>query len=566
MHSKIRELTNRKQNVKTDSGCIRDKDGILLFEKDSIAARWTEYIKTLYSDEYRPMPEEFVNPEGPEILLVEAINGLEEKKAPGEDGITGEHLKVLDEENLKVLTTMLNDIYNTGIIPKDLKQSVFVKIPKKPKAVDCTDYRTICLMSHITKILLKIIMARNEAIFEREVSKGQSGFRAGLGTREGIFNIRAVLEKMIAVDQDIYICFIDYQKAFDRVYHQKIMETLGRTEMDKKDLRIIRNLYWEQKAMIRLQEGNSEEFSIERGVRQGCVLSPKLFNMYTEPIFREIEDLPGISIGGENANNFRYANDTALIADTEERLQEIVNVVKERSEELGLSMNVSKTKTMRVNKAGEERKIATFIDGSSLGQVQDFKYLGQIITDDGKCDKDIKRRIAIARSTFISMKDVLTTRKLKWDTRIRLVRCYILSTLLYASETWVISAEVESKIRSLEMWIYRRMMRISYKDHISNESILAGLCEKPKLMRMIKQRKCKYFGHILRGEGHKYQRLLLEGRVNGKRGRGRPRNTWFRDISKWMQIDYVTAVRCAQDREKWRTMVSEVQDGHGTSD
>ena len=103
------------------------------------------------------------------------------------------------------------------MIPKDMKQSVLVKLPKKPKAVECTDYRTICLMSHVTKILLRIIMNRNETIFERETSKGQTGFRSGLGTREGIFNIRAVLEKMIDIDKDVYICFIDYQKAFDRV-------------------------------------------------------------------------------------------------------------------------------------------------------------------------------------------------------------------------------------------------------------------------------------------------------------------------------------------------------------
>ena len=193
MHAKIKELTKRKHNVKTDSGCIKDKDGHLLIERDEIAKRWTEYIKTLYSDETRPEPEEFENPEGPEILIDEvknAIKHLKENKAPGEDGITGEQLKALDEESLKILTDILNDIYNTRIIPNDLKQSVFIKIPKKPKAVECTEYRTICLMSHVTKLLLRIIMDRNEAIFEREISKGQTGFRSGLGTWEGIFNIR----------------------------------------------------------------------------------------------------------------------------------------------------------------------------------------------------------------------------------------------------------------------------------------------------------------------------------------------------------------------------------------
>ena len=119
--------------------------------------------------------------------------------------------------------------------------------------------------------------------------------------------------------------------------------------------------------------------------------------------------------------------------------------MKEQSEKMGLCMNVSKTKTMRVNKAGEERKIEMIVDGSGLGQVRDFKYLGQIIADDGKGDHEIKRRLAMAHSTFINMKNILTTRKLRWATRIRLVGCYVLSTLLYASETWVISAEVECK-------------------------------------------------------------------------------------------------------------------------
>ena len=355
-----------------------------------------------------------------------------------------------------------------------------------------------------------------------------------------------------------------HQKAFDRVYHQKIMEFLNYTEIDKKDLRIIQNLYWEQKAVVRLQNGNSEAFNIERGVRQGCVLSPKLFNLYTEPIFRVLEELPGLSVGGENINNFRYADDTALVADSEEKLQNIVNKVKEKSENLGLYMNVSKTKTMLVNKAGEGRNIAIDVDGQELEQVRDFKYLGQIITDDGRCDKEVKRRIAIARSNFINMKDVLATRKLKWDTRMRLVRCYMLSTLLYASETWVLNAETEARIRSLEMWIYRRMLKISYQQHISNESILVGLNVKPQLMKMVKERKCRYFGHIVRGERYEYQRLLLEGTVDCKRGRGRPRNTWFSNIRDWMGIDYATAVQKAQDRDQWQSMVSKVPDGYGT--
>ena len=83
-------------------------------------------------------------------------------------------------------------------------------------------------------------------------------------------------------------------------------------------------------------------------------------------------------------------------------------------------------------------------------------------------------------------------------------------------------------------------------------------------MKMIKERKCRHLGHIVRGERYKYQRLLLEGTVDGKRGRGRPRNTWFSNIRDWMGIDYATEVRKAQDRDQWWSMVSKVLDGYGT--
>ena len=153
--------------------------------------------------------------------------------------------------------------------------------------------------------------------------------------------------------------------------------------------------------------------------------------------------------------------------------------MKEQSENIGLYMNVSKTKTMMVNKAEEERNVAIDVDGQEFKKVRDFRYLGQIITDDGRCDREVKRRITITHSNFINMKDVLAIRKLKWDERMRLVRCFILSTLLCASETWVLNAETEGNIRSLEMWIYRRMFKISYQQLISNESILVGLNVKP---------------------------------------------------------------------------------------
>ena len=150
--------------------------------------------------------------EGPEILVKEvenAIKSMKNGKAPGDDGVTSEMLQALDQLGVTRVTELCNKIYDTGHIPEDLKKSTFLPIPKKSKAVNCSDYRTISLMSHVTKVLLKVILQRNKTKIDVEISETQSGFRKGRGTREGIFNLRTINERYLEKGKDVYICFID---------------------------------------------------------------------------------------------------------------------------------------------------------------------------------------------------------------------------------------------------------------------------------------------------------------------------------------------------------------------
>ena len=117
---------------------------------------------------------------------------------------------------------------------------------------------------------------------------------------------------------------------------------LEKLDIDGKDLRIVKNLYWEQNASVKI-EGECSDFKpIKRGVRQGCVMSPDLFNLYSESILRNLEDKPGIKVNGENINNIRYADDTALIAGSKKELQALINIVVKESERMGLSLNIKK--------------------------------------------------------------------------------------------------------------------------------------------------------------------------------------------------------------------------------
>ena len=147
--------------------------------------------------------------------------------------------------------------------------------------------------------------------------------------------------------------FIDYTKAFDKVKHQVLVKILSDLDLDGKDLRLLRNLYWEQTAAMRVEESVGEWKSIKRGVRQGCVASPELFNLYSEVILRHLEDRPGVCVNGKVINNLRYADDTVLIATNEKDLQELLNIVTVESERRGLSLNIKKTYSMVISRDTE---------------------------------------------------------------------------------------------------------------------------------------------------------------------------------------------------------------------
>ena len=560
LHAKVKEVTGTKKKKSGIQACIKDKEGNILFEKEKIEARWTEYIKELYDDEDRPVEFIIEGDEGPAFMTEEvkyAMKRMKNRKAPGIDEIKIEQLKALDDEGIRILTDICNEVYTTGYLPHDLKHSIFVKLPKKSNAIDCTDYRTLCLMSNVTKIILRIIAERNRRIFEREAGKTQSGFMKGKGTREGIFSLRIITEKMLEKHKKVYVCYIDYKKAFDRVYHALLMEILSHNEIDEKDLKLIRNLYWQQTASIQLDEGQSSSFPIKRGVRQGCVMSPPIFNVYTEEIFKESDELPGIKLLGEYINNLRYADDTVLLAETEEELQKLVDAVKEGSLKFGLEMNTKKTKTMIIRRdINDGSKIEIKVDGETLEQVDSYQYLGQLITEDGRCEKDIRRRIGIAKTNFLKMKNVLTTKNLSMKTRKKILYCYIISTLMYAAETWVINVADWKKIEAFEMWALRKMMKISYTEHKSNEEVLKMANHKRTIKSEILLRKAKYLGHALRRNG--FQRGLLESTVVGGRGRGRPRHTWIHNITKESKMSYVELVRAADDRAGFRSTVEEI--------
>ena len=194
---------------------------------------------------------------------------------------------------------------------------------------------TIALISHARKVMLKILQARLQQYVNRELPDVQAGFRKGRGTSDEIANICWIMEKAREFQKNICCCFIDYAKAFDCVDHNKLWKILKEMGIPDHLTGLLRNLYASQEATVRTGHGTTECFQIGKGVRQGCILPPCLFNLYAEYIMRNAgleEAQAGIKIAGRNINNRRYAGDTTLMAESEEELKGLLMKLKEKSE------------------------------------------------------------------------------------------------------------------------------------------------------------------------------------------------------------------------------------------
>ena len=217
-------------------------------------------------------------------------------------------------------------------VARGLEKVSFHSNPKKGNPKECSNYCTIALISHASKVMLKILQARLQQYVNREVPDVQAGFRKGRGTRHQIANICWIIEKAREFQKNIYSCFIDYAKAFDCVDHNKLWKILKEMGIPDQLTCLLRNLYAGQEVTVRTGHGTTDWFQVGKEVRQGRILSPCLFNLYAEYIMQNArldEAQAGIKIAGRNINNLRYTDDTTLMAESEEELKSLLMKVKE---------------------------------------------------------------------------------------------------------------------------------------------------------------------------------------------------------------------------------------------
>ena len=192
-------------------------------------------------------------------------------KASGSDGIPVELFQILKDDAVKVLHSICQQSWKTQQWPQNWKRSVFIPIPKKGKAKECSNYHTIVLIAHASKVMLKILQARLQQYMNCELPEVQAGLRKGRGIRDQIANICWIIEKAREFQKNIYFCFIDYTKAFDCVDHNKLWKILEVMEIPDHLTCLLRNLYASHETTLTTRHGTTDWFQIGKGVCQACI-------------------------------------------------------------------------------------------------------------------------------------------------------------------------------------------------------------------------------------------------------------------------------------------------------
>ena len=274
--------------------------------------------------------------------------------------------------------------------------------------------------------------------------------------------------------------------------HNKLWKILKEKGIQDHLTCLLRNLYADQDATVRTGHGTMDWFQIGKGVRQACILSLCLFNLYAEYIMINPgleEAQAGIKIPSRNINNLRYADDTTLMAESEEELKGLLMKVKVESEKVGLELNIQKTKIMASSPITSWE-----IDGET---VSDFILGGSKITADGDCSHEIKRRLLLGRKVITNLDSILKSRDITLPKKVCLVKAMVFPVVMYGYESWTVKKAECQRIVAFELWCWRRLLRVPWTARRSNQSILKEISPGCSLEGLMLKLKLQYFGHLM---------------------------------------------------------------------
>ena len=545
---------------------VKDKQGNTINSLDQQMNRWAEHFEDLLNRPASANPPDIepanvdlpINCEKPtRDEIRKAITLIKSGKAAGPDDIPAEALKADLDASVEMLYPLFERIWEEEDVPADWKEGYLIKLPKKGDLSNCNNYRGITLLSVPGKVFNRVLLERMKATIDAQLRDEQAGFRQNRSCTDQIATLRIIVEQSLEWNSPLYINFIDYEKAFDSVDRETLWKLLRHNGIPAKMVNLIRNSYGGMSCRVIHGGQLTDSFQVRTGVRQGCLLSPFLFLLAIDWIMKTStsERRNGIQWTlWSQLDDLDFADDLALLSHSKQQMQEKTNVVAATSSQVGLNIHEDKTKIVKTNSTSTE---PVTLNGSPLEEVQSFTYLGSVIDQQGGTDADVKARIGKARAAFIQLKNIWTSKELSLTTKIRLFNSNVKSVLLYGAETWRTTKTTIRKVQTFINSCLRRILQIRWPDTISNANLWERTCQLPA-EEEIRKRRWGWIGHTLRKPPTSITRQALRWNPQGKRKRGRPRNTWRRNLQAdttkmgytWNQLE-----KMAQDRGLWKSVV-----------
>ena len=505
-----------------------------LVETNHIAREsWIDYLSELYKSE-----EIEVELNTPEIMtndnvqieaadIITSLRKLKNRKSPGQDDIPNELLKYGGQSLIQQLTSLIQKILYQHRIPDEWRTSTTILMFKRGDKKLPSNYRGINLLSTTLKLTTKVITTKINDL--TCLADEQQGFRSGRSCTDAVFVIRQITEKSIEYNKPAYMCFIDLEKAFDRVQLRDVVHLLYNRQIPHNLVKTIQNIYEANQIQAKINGVLTEPINVGCGIRQGDSLSPLLFNIIMDEIIGNVRLLKGYSMGDQEITILCYADDAVLVAENENDLQRLLHRFNCTAKSLNMIISTQKTKCMTTSKVPLRCKLE--VEGNVIQQEMKFKYLGIEISGYGDVEAEVRERTTKATRIAGCLNDTIWRNKnIEVETKARIYKATVRPIMTYTAETRPDTAKTKQLLETTEMRVLRRIAGKTLLDRERNESIRRA-CKVENVNEWVLSRKEEWNEHISRMDNRRIVRVARDKSPLGRRSLGRPRKRWSDNLS-----------------------------------
>ena len=529
---------------------------------------WQNHFETLLGS-HPPVPDltdEFFNNKVSETLPISCeaftlselqvvIKSLQAAKSPGLDYIPPSFWKLPNFQ--PDLLQFCNEALIQGKIPEEWTTASIVPLPKKGNLTKPENYRGISLTSVAAKVFNKLILNRLYPFIDPLLRPNQNGFRRGRSTLPQILAIRRILQECRIGNKSAALIFVDFSKAFDSINREALFHILSLYGIPAPLIKAIKLLYDRSTSRVRTSDGLTDLFRTLMGVLQGDTLAPFLFIIVLDYVLRNsMSSDQGLTIiprksrrvPAVKVTDLDFADDLALIADTINQAEKLLHDLEHAASSVGLSINSSKTEFMALNIEENDPAIKS-INGNSIEQVEDFKYLGSYIANDRK---DFNTRKGLAWTACTRLQKIWTS-KISEELKTKFFRACVEPVLLYGSETWTLNKEFQKRLDGCYTRLLMKVKNLNWQDHPNLQRIYGDL---PRISTTVAIRRARFAGHCMRASDQIISTILPWREQQKNRGR-RPL-TFLDTVARDTEVQVDDLRTAMSDRAVWRTLVNGV--------